>query len=502
MAFRQKLDQTTVEEFKVGRPVPGASTITLGTDEAGTQALIGMVVPAAGFTFEPLSISSDGTTVIQGPQGTSITPEPLDFTIATGQGYWDGSTPVHGQNLVIQTGIGRDTAPGGKIHLLTGTSNNGSADPEYLTGDIVLSANTVSITTKDTGIVDQTKVWSWVPSIGGTPSTGGVELQLNGSPGTAGQVLTSAGAGATPTWETGSGGGGSPAGSDTQIQFNNAGAFGADSAFTYYAPTQRLSVGGLLPEQVLFDTNTDGAGSIKLKTGDGGFGLTGSQLDLGAGGTSAGVAFTSAMGPDAISASQFIINEVNTSNGGDIQFSAGVGGSGGGSILFYPGGGTNPGQIVLNSVLGNALTIDVDGAFRVGSANDPGTSGQVLTSNGSGAEPTWAVVPWQAPTIDSATATTTSVTVDVTGKDTFRLLLESSVTALTLTGAVDGQKVNLEVTQDAVGSRLITWPSNVRYGTDLTSLTLTTTANKMDRVGLIYNAAASKYDVVAFVKGF
>jgi hypothetical protein len=48
--------------------------------------------------------------------------------------------------------------------------------------------------------------------------------------GTAGQVLTSGGSGVTPTWTTVSGGGGTPAGSSGQVQYNNGGAFGAISA--------------------------------------------------------------------------------------------------------------------------------------------------------------------------------------------------------------------------------------------------------------------------------
>lgn len=106
------------------------------------------------------------------------------------------------------------------------------------------------------------------------------------------------------------------------------------------------------------------------------------------------------------------------------------------------------------------------------------------------------------PRIGSATATSSSVTVDVTGKDVFRLTLQANVTTMTLSGAVDGQRVVLEVIQDDTGGHTITWPSNVRFGTDITSIALTTTASKTDRVGLIYNSTANKYDVVAFIKGF
>ena len=60
------------------------------------------------------------------------------------------------------------------------------------------------------------------------------ELGIGASPsyGTSGQVLTSGGSGAAPTWTTVSSGG-SVAGSNTQVQYNNSGAFGASSNFTF-----------------------------------------------------------------------------------------------------------------------------------------------------------------------------------------------------------------------------------------------------------------------------
>lgn len=58
----------------------------------------------------------------------------------------------------------------------------------------------------------------------------GIDYTFPANNGDASQVLTTDGSG-TLSWTTPSGGG-TPAGSDTQIQYNNAGAFGADSGFT------------------------------------------------------------------------------------------------------------------------------------------------------------------------------------------------------------------------------------------------------------------------------
>lgn len=61
--------------------------------------------------------------------------------------------------------------------------------------------------------------------------------------GTSGQLLSTNGSG-TLSWATASGGGGTPAGSTGYIQYNNAGAFGAEAALFYDATNNRLSVGG------------------------------------------------------------------------------------------------------------------------------------------------------------------------------------------------------------------------------------------------------------------
>lgn len=60
---------------------------------------------------------------------------------------------------------------------------------------------------------------------------------------TDGYVLTADGAGGA-AWEAGGGGGGTPGGSDTQVQFNDGGAFGGDSGFTFDKTNNTLGLGG------------------------------------------------------------------------------------------------------------------------------------------------------------------------------------------------------------------------------------------------------------------
>lgn len=103
--------------------------------------------------------------------------------------------------------------------------------------------------------------------------------------------------------------------------------------------------------------------------------------------------------------------------------------------------------------------------------------------------------------VPGTTTYSSTPTVNWAGKNVMRLTMTGNPT-ISMTGAVDGQKLLLELIQDGTGSRIPLFTSEVRFGTDITSITCSTTASKIDRLGLIYNSAAAKYDVIAFVKGF
>lgn len=84
----------------------------------------------------------------------------------------------------------------------------------------------------------------------------------------------------------------------------------------------------------------------------------------------------------------------------------------------------------------------------------------------------------------------------------FRVTLGGSRTLGAPTNPTDGQRCIWEFIQDSGGNRVLTLASAFRLGTDITAVTLTTTGSKRDYMGAIYCAAAAKWDVVAFVKGF
>jgi hypothetical protein len=157
---------------------------------AGTQGLV--PAPAAG----------DDTNVLYG-NGTWA---------AVGGGYVDPMTTIgdmvirNGANVTARLGIG---TAGHALLVTAGIPAWGAvyADPLTVDGDVLIR-------------------------------TGGVTTRLG--VGSAGQVLTvTAG---IPAWATPSAG--SPAGADTQVQYNNAGAFGASSGMTWNNTTKALTLTG------------------------------------------------------------------------------------------------------------------------------------------------------------------------------------------------------------------------------------------------------------------
>lgn len=138
-----------------------------------------------------------------------------------------------------------------------------------------------------------------------------------------------------------------------------------------------------------------------------------------------------------------------------------------------------PGELAINTATGGLYTLLSDNVTVRPLISPGGVAVPRIAS------PTWA----GAMTLDWSTA------------DLFRITL-GGTTALTFTGAVDGQKLLLELTQDATGSRVATFPATVRYSVLIPAITLSSTAGKLDRCGFVYNAAAATYDLVALATGF
>lgn len=84
----------------------------------------------------------------------------------------------------------------------------------------------------------------------------------------------------------------------------------------------------------------------------------------------------------------------------------------------------------------------------------------------------------------------------------FRVTLGGNRTLGNPTNPTDGQKIIWELIQDGTGSRTITLDTTFALGTDISAVTLTTTASKRDFLGAVYNSTATKWYVIAFSRGY
>jgi hypothetical protein len=97
----------------------------------------------------------------------------------------------------------------------------------------------------------------------GATVTSNITWTLPTTDGTSSQVLSTNGSG-TLSWATA--GGGSAAGSDTQIQFNDGGtAFGGDSGLTYTKTSDTLSIGTTSAPGII---NMRGRGEVRFTDAD------------------------------------------------------------------------------------------------------------------------------------------------------------------------------------------------------------------------------------------
>lgn len=96
----------------------------------------------------------------------------------------------------------------------------------------------------------------------------------------------------------------------------------------------------------------------------------------------------------------------------------------------------------------------------------------------------------------------TNIATDASLGNHFRVTLGGNRTLSNPTNPADGQRAVWEIIQDNSGSRTLAVGSAFAFGTDLTGITLTTTGNKRDFMGCIYNTTAAKWFVVAFIRGY
>ena len=84
----------------------------------------------------------------------------------------------------------------------------------------------------------------------------------------------------------------------------------------------------------------------------------------------------------------------------------------------------------------------------------------------------------------------------------FRVTLTSSAATIeNPSSPTDGQQIKFQITQDATGSRTVTWGAIYDFGT-AGAPALSTAANATDIIGFVYNAAKSKWMCLGSALGF
>jgi hypothetical protein len=84
----------------------------------------------------------------------------------------------------------------------------------------------------------------------------------------------------------------------------------------------------------------------------------------------------------------------------------------------------------------------------------------------------------------------------------FRVTLAGNRTLANPIGARDGQRILFEIIQDGIGSRTLALGNKFAFGSDITEVTLSTSAGKRDFIGVQYNEDADKFYVLAVARGY
>ena len=95
--------------------------------------------------------------------------------------------------------------------------------------------------------------------------------------------------------------------------------------------------------------------------------------------------------------------------------------------------------------------------------------------------------------VDAATQT-----IDCANASHFTWTLGATRTVSTFLNPTPGQVMTLRVVQDATGTRLLTWPSNVAWPTNNTAPTLTVTAARADVFQFIFDGTAAVWRGMTF----
>lgn len=238
------------------------------------------------------------------------------------------------------------------------------------------------------------------------------------------------------SWKTAPGG--TPGGATTQVQYNNSGAFGGSASFTFNSSTGALSatsfvgsgagltslsaanISGVIPAANLGTGTADGttflagdgtykAAAVNSLAGTSSLTISGSTTGAFVGRNSANAVPVLALVHN-VAAANSRVSSWQTYNTGTIAFNLSNDAQSSSSDVITIARSANVATLITLTSTGLDLELGTGGLQLNGSA---GTSGQILTSNGSGAAPTWQN-PASAATTLSATGSLTFSTLNTT----------------------------------------------------------------------------------------
>jgi hypothetical protein len=214
-------------------------------------------------------------------------------------------------------------------------------------------------------------------------------VAVAGTP-TSGQVITATNA-THATWQTPSGGGGTPGGSNTMVQFNDSGAFGGDGSLLWDKTSNRLGVGApgtaasVAIEDILYtakDAGTPG-NSISIRYIAGA--TAGSEI------VSAITNAISVQIQDGVSTATQVMNAISASPSASALVST-VSGGGLAGLVGYYGLNEVSGSVAADSVGSNPGTNSSHVAGKVGN----GTAGTypLFVATQDLSAPSWSILAW------------------------------------------------------------------------------------------------------------
>ncbi len=225
-----------------------------------------------------------------------------------------------------------------------------------------------------------------------------------------------------------------PAGSDTQVQFNDGGVFGAVSSFLWDKTNKILTIGVEAFVSALAapdaTTNNTAGGGLTIYSGGGNGSGAGGNVDVAASGGGA------------------------TGAGGSVSLSAGTGGATSG----------NGGNV---DITAGTVTSGAEGKVRL-------YSGYL--------SPSAAYTPGVAGT----------ATLNLSLANEHRITMPAGNATIALANDEGAQKFIISITQDSGGSRTVTWFTTIKWAGGVAP-TLTTTASKRDTFGFIRTGSGT-YD--------